>query len=145
AIKASACEALANYRNARRSVSGVCPHTVDGRVRSDKNWARGHQSAACWSTRSCRAHVGKRFRRRRRRAGLLGEEGRHNRHRELLVICRARAGLSKRGQESHRACTECRHSWHYFRVDTRNGALATPKSACHAVCAFLFLLEFLPV
>ncbi|KAF8303497.1 hypothetical protein TcYC6_0039410 [Trypanosoma cruzi] len=63
------------------------------------------------------------------------KKGRRHRHRELLVICRARAGLSKSGQESHRTCARCRHSGHDFRVDTRNRVLATPTSACHAVYA----------
>ncbi|RNC56202.1 putative thimet oligopeptidase, putative,metallo-peptidase, clan MA(E), family M3 [Trypanosoma cruzi] len=52
-----------------------------------------------------------------------------------LVIRRARAGLSKSGQESHRACARCRHSGHDVRVNTRNRVLATPSSACHAVRA----------
>ncbi|RNC52054.1 thimet oligopeptidase [Trypanosoma cruzi] len=63
------------------------------------------------------------------------KKGRRHRHRELLVICRARAGVSKSGQVSHRACARCRHSGHDVRVDTRNTALATPTSAFHAVCA----------
>ncbi|KAF8286464.1 hypothetical protein TcYC6_0037570 [Trypanosoma cruzi] len=63
------------------------------------------------------------------------KKGRRHRHRELLAVCRARDGLSKSGQESHRACARCRHSGHDVRVDTRNAALATPTSAFHAVCA----------
>ncbi|RNC51468.1 hypothetical protein TcCL_ESM11408 [Trypanosoma cruzi] len=43
--------------------------------------------------------------------------------------------MSKSGQESHRACARCRHSEHDVRVNTRNRVLATPSSACHAVCA----------
>ncbi|RNC52974.1 putative thimet oligopeptidase, putative,metallo-peptidase, clan MA(E), family M3, partial [Trypanosoma cruzi] len=43
---------------------------------------------------------------------------------KLIVICRARAGLSKNGQESHRTCARSRHSGHDFRVDTRNRVLA---------------------
>ncbi|ESS62037.1 thimet oligopeptidase [Trypanosoma cruzi Dm28c] len=35
---------------------------------------------------------------------------RHHRHRGLLVIRRARAGVSKSGQELHRACAGIRHS-----------------------------------
>ncbi|RNC42486.1 mucin-associated surface protein (MASP), partial [Trypanosoma cruzi] len=45
------------------------------------------------------------------------------------------AGLSKSGQESHRACAQCRHSGTDVRVNTRNRVLATPTGACHAVCA----------
>ncbi|RNC34182.1 mucin-associated surface protein (MASP), partial [Trypanosoma cruzi] len=56
-------------------------------------------------------------------------------HRGFLVIRRARAGLSKSGQESHRACAQCRHSGTDVRVNTRNRVLATPTGACHAVCA----------
>ncbi|RNC51701.1 hypothetical protein TcCL_ESM11152 [Trypanosoma cruzi] len=66
------------------------------------------------------------------------KKGRRHRHRELLVICRARAGPSESGQGSHRACARCRHWGHDARVDTRNTALATPTSACHAVCAASF-------
>ncbi|RNC32479.1 hypothetical protein TcCL_Unassigned04903 [Trypanosoma cruzi] len=61
--------------NARLSTSGVCPHTVDGQAHSAAGWAGGRQSAARWSTRSCGAHVGKRFRRRQRRAGHRSEGG----------------------------------------------------------------------
>ncbi|RNC34141.1 mucin-associated surface protein (MASP), partial [Trypanosoma cruzi] len=129
-----AWEALANYYNARPSTSGVCPHTVEGQAHSAAGWAGGRQSAARWSTRSCGAHVGKRFRRRQRRAGHRSE-GRHHRHRGFLVIRRARAGLSKSGQVSHRACAQCRHSGTDVRVNTRNRVLATPTGACHAVCA----------
>ncbi|EAN98163.1 hypothetical protein TcCL_ESM09311 [Trypanosoma cruzi] len=43
--------------------------------------------------------------------------------------------MSKSGQESHRACAPCRHSEHDVRVGTRNRVLATPTTACHAVCA----------
>ncbi|RNC45480.1 hypothetical protein TcCL_NonESM04727 [Trypanosoma cruzi] len=57
-------------------MSGICAlHVVDGRVRSAEDCAGGHQSAARLSARSCGAHVRKRFRRRQRRAGLLGEGG----------------------------------------------------------------------
>ncbi|RNC34638.1 hypothetical protein TcCL_Unassigned02552 [Trypanosoma cruzi] len=62
-------------------------------------------------------------------------EGRRHRHRGPLVIRRARAGLSKSGQESHRASARCRHSGRDVRAKTRNRVLATPTSACHAVCA----------
>ncbi|RNC36753.1 mucin-associated surface protein (MASP) [Trypanosoma cruzi] len=65
-------------------------------------------------------------------------EGRHHRHRGFLVIRRARAGLSKSGQESHRACALCRHSGTDVRVNTSNRVLATPTAACHAVCAASF-------
>ncbi|EAN98842.1 hypothetical protein Tc00.1047053506767.410 [Trypanosoma cruzi] len=47
-------------------------------------------------------------------------------------------GLSKSGQESHRTFARCRHSGHDVRVDTRNRVLATPKNACHMVCAASF-------
>ncbi|RNE99779.1 hypothetical protein TcG_12197, partial [Trypanosoma cruzi] len=50
-------------------------------------------------------------------------EGRRHRHRGFLVIRRARAGLSKSGQVSHRACAEIRHSGHDVRVNTRNRVL----------------------
>ncbi|RNC43942.1 hypothetical protein TcCL_NonESM06326 [Trypanosoma cruzi] len=53
----------------------MCPHTVDGQVHSAAGWAGGRQSAARRSTRSCGAHVGKRFRRRQRRAGHRSEGG----------------------------------------------------------------------
>ncbi|RNC53158.1 hypothetical protein TcCL_ESM09542 [Trypanosoma cruzi] len=73
------------------------------------------------------------------------KKGRRHRHRGLLVICRARAGLSKSGQVSHRACARSRHSGHDARVDTRNRVLATPTSACHAVCARLPFPPALPL
>ncbi|ESS63144.1 hypothetical protein TCDM_09103 [Trypanosoma cruzi Dm28c] len=53
----------------------MCPHTVDGQVHPAAGWAGGRQSAARWSTRSCGAHVGKRFRRRQRRAGHRSQGG----------------------------------------------------------------------
>ncbi|EKG03720.1 hypothetical protein TCSYLVIO_005228, partial [Trypanosoma cruzi] len=43
-------------------------------------------------------------------------EGRHHRHRGLLLIRRARAGMSRSGQESHRACALCRRSGHDVRA-----------------------------
>ncbi|RNC38050.1 hypothetical protein TcCL_NonESM12746 [Trypanosoma cruzi] len=43
--------------------------------------------------------------------------------------------MSRSGQESHRACAQSRRSAHDVRVETRNRVLATPTSACHAVCA----------
>ncbi|RNC35388.1 thimet oligopeptidase [Trypanosoma cruzi] len=92
------------------------PHTVDGRAHSAAGWAGEPQSAARWSARIWGAHVGKRFRLRQRRAGLLSKKGRRHRHRGFLVIRRARAGMSKSGQESHRACAQSRHSGHDVRV-----------------------------
>ncbi|RNF00737.1 hypothetical protein TcG_12027 [Trypanosoma cruzi] len=53
----------------------MCPHTVDGQEDAAAVWAGGRQSAARWSTRSRGAHVGKRFRRRQRRAGHRSQGG----------------------------------------------------------------------
>ncbi|KAF5217520.1 hypothetical protein ECC02_009621 [Trypanosoma cruzi] len=78
---------------------------------------------------------GKRFRRRQRRAGHRSEGGTAPPIQGFLVIRKARAGLSKSGQESHRACARCRHSGTDVRVNTRNRVLSRPTSACHAVCA----------
>ncbi|RNC53487.1 hypothetical protein TcCL_ESM09192, partial [Trypanosoma cruzi] len=51
-------------------------------------------------------------------------KGRHSRHRRVACdLHGACAGLTKRGQESHRACAPCRHSGNDFRVDTRYGVL----------------------
>ncbi|KAF8277460.1 hypothetical protein TcBrA4_0111520 [Trypanosoma cruzi] len=72
-------------------------------------------------------------------------EGRHHRHRGLLVIRRARAGLSKSGEESHRACAKIRHSGTMSGSTPGMEFRHTVKRLSRGVCAFLFLLEFLSV
>ncbi|RNC58879.1 hypothetical protein TcCL_ESM03489 [Trypanosoma cruzi] len=88
----------------------MCPHTVDGQVHSAAGWAGERQSAARWSARSFGAHFGKRFRRRQRRAGHRSQGGTAPPTQRVPCDPQARAGLSKSGQESHRACAQCRHS-----------------------------------
>ncbi|RNC32258.1 hypothetical protein TcCL_Unassigned05144, partial [Trypanosoma cruzi] len=48
-----------------------------GRTSADSaaGWSEGRQSAARWSARICGAHVGKKLRRRQRRAGLFSKKG----------------------------------------------------------------------
>ncbi|RNC42495.1 hypothetical protein TcCL_NonESM07845 [Trypanosoma cruzi] len=116
----------------------MCPHTVDGQLHSAAGWAGGRQSAARWSARSCGAHVGKRFRRRQRRAGHRSEGGTAPPTQRVPCDPQGACGLSKSGQESHRACAQCRHSGTDVRVNTRNRALATPTGASHAVCSTSF-------
>ncbi|RNC31806.1 hypothetical protein TcCL_Unassigned05656, partial [Trypanosoma cruzi] len=72
-------------------------------------------------------------------------EGRRYRHKGPPVICRACAILPKSGQESHRSCARSCGSWHNIWPDTSNGVFAMPTIAgSGVVCAFLFLLDFLP-
>ncbi|RNC39916.1 hypothetical protein TcCL_NonESM10679 [Trypanosoma cruzi] len=117
----------------------MCRHIVDGRARSAAGCAGGRQSAALWSTRSCGAHVWKRFRRRQWRAGHRSEGGTAPpTHKGPIVTRRTRAGLSKSGQESRRACARCCGSGQNVRADAGNRVLATLTSAGRAVCAASF-------
>ncbi|RNC33453.1 thimet oligopeptidase [Trypanosoma cruzi] len=72
-------------------------------------------------------------------------EGRHHRHRGLFVIRRARAGMSRSGQEPHRACAQSRHSGHDAQVVT--GIESPPHRQVPAMrCTrLLFLLGIPPV
>ncbi|RNC33881.1 mucin-associated surface protein (MASP) [Trypanosoma cruzi] len=117
----------------------MCPHIVDGRAHSAAGWAGELQSAARWSARSCGAHVGKRFRRRQRRAGLLSEGG--TAPPTQRVICDPR-GTRRHVEEwagiASRLCAEpplgarCPGR-------ARNRVPATPTGACHTAHApFLF-------
>ncbi|ESS55664.1 hypothetical protein TCDM_12850 [Trypanosoma cruzi Dm28c] len=126
---------LPNHRNARPKTSGMCRHIADKRAHSAADWAGECQSAARWQEKSCGVFVGKMFRRRQRRASLLSKERDGTTDTEGYLWSAGCAGLSKSGQELHRACAEIRHFGHDVRVNTRNRVLATPSSACHAVCA----------
>ncbi|RNF04360.1 hypothetical protein TcG_10800 [Trypanosoma cruzi] len=138
---------LSNHRNARPSTLGVCRHTVDGRAHSAADWAGECQSAARWSTRSCGVFVWKRFRRRQRRAGLLGKEREGTTDTEGITCdpqgaCRPVeewAGVASRlcGDPPLRARCPGQHQ--------EQSPHHTEKCLSRGVCAFLFLLEFLSV
>ncbi|RNE99361.1 hypothetical protein TcG_12023 [Trypanosoma cruzi] len=72
-------------------------------------------------------------------------EGRHHRHRGFLVIRRARAGLSKSGQESRRAFAQCRHSGTMSGSTPGTESCHTDRRLSRGVRAFLFLLGILPL
>ncbi|RNC33905.1 hypothetical protein TcCL_Unassigned03353 [Trypanosoma cruzi] len=95
----------------------MCPHIVDGRAQTLLQVGRedinpplaGRQGVAVLT--SGRGYGG----------GSGGpvssvREERHHRHRGLLVIRRARAGMSKSGRESHRAFAQSRLSGHDVRA-----------------------------
>ncbi|RNE96377.1 mucin-associated surface protein (MASP) [Trypanosoma cruzi] len=106
-----------------------------GQARSAGGWGKGRQSAARWSTRSCGAHVWKRFRRRQRRAGHRNQGGTAPPTQRVTCdpqgACRP---VEERAGVASRLCGDPPLG-HDVRVNTRNRVLATPKSACHAVCA----------
>ncbi|EKF28783.1 hypothetical protein MOQ_007457, partial [Trypanosoma cruzi marinkellei] len=75
----------------------------------------------------------------------LVREGRHHQHRGSAVIRRARAGLSKSGQESHCACAQCRGSGHDVGGKQEQSPRHTNKRLPCGVRAVLFLLDLLPI
>ncbi|RNC39526.1 hypothetical protein TcCL_NonESM11110 [Trypanosoma cruzi] len=95
----------------------MCPHIVDGRAQTMLQVAQekvnpplaGRQGfAALTSGRASGGGSG----------GPVSSvrEGRHHQHRGFLVMRRARAGMSRSGQESHSAFAQSRHSGHDVRA-----------------------------
>ncbi|RNC32465.1 mucin-associated surface protein (MASP) [Trypanosoma cruzi] len=113
----------------------MCPHIVDGRAHSAAGWAGGHQSAARWSARICGAHVGKRSRRRQRRAVLLSKKG--TAPPTQRVPCDTKGTRRHVEEWAGIAPCLCAEPPLVARCPgcARNRVLATPTGACHAVCA----------
>ncbi|ESS60492.1 hypothetical protein TCDM_11982 [Trypanosoma cruzi Dm28c] len=126
---------LSNHWNAGPSTSSMCPHTVDGRAHSAAGWTGGRQSAARWSTRSCGAHVGKRFRRRQRRAGHRSQGG--TAPPTQRVPCDPQGACRPVEEWAGVASRLCAVPplGHDVRVNSRNRDLAAPEAVCCAVGA----------
>ncbi|KAF5216457.1 hypothetical protein ECC02_008255 [Trypanosoma cruzi] len=111
------------------------PHIVDGRAHSAADWAGGRQSAARWSERGCGAHVWKRFRRRRWRAGLLSKERTAPPTQGVTCDMQGACGpVEEWAGVASRLCA-VPPLGDQFPGRPRNRVLATPSSACHAVRA----------
>ncbi|EKF26408.1 hypothetical protein MOQ_009900, partial [Trypanosoma cruzi marinkellei] len=136
AIAASACEALSDYRNAGLNTSGMCRRIVDGRAHPAVDWAGGRQPTARWSTMNSR-------RSNREKVPAEAEAGRPRQHgkdgaTDTGTTCNAhgvRMPVEEWAGVASRLCAKPRLRGDDGQVDTRNRFLATPKIACHAVCA----------